>query len=98
MPPARKTAAGERNDTQGVVRIAAAQPADPFDQEAVADLRHTRGLRESYARVFRWAMLAQVFVADVIFVVYAWAGKHWNLQAPVMDVWLSATVVQVVAI
>lgn len=85
-------------DVRGVVQVGTAQIADPFDRETIADLKHYRTLRESYAKVFRRAMLAQVGVADVIFVIYAWAGKHWKIEPGVMEVWLSATVVQVIGV
>jgi hypothetical protein len=41
---------------------------------------------------------AQLFVADAIFVVFAWAGSGWDLTPGVMEVWLVATVVQVVGV
>lgn len=55
-------------------------------------------LRRNYA----WGILAllgfQFVVANVVFVAFAWAGKHWDLSTAVIDVWLAATVVQVVGI
>jgi hypothetical protein len=55
-------------------------------------------LRRNYA----WGILAllgfQFVVANVVFVAFAWAGKHWDLSTAVIDVWLAAMVVQVVGI
>lgn len=81
-----------------VVRRDTARFSDPFDAQHVEDLKSYRELRKVYAKVFRWAMLAQIALADGIFVMYAWRGRHWNVEASVMDVWLAATVVQVVSI
>jgi hypothetical protein len=33
-----------------------------------------------------------------VFVAFAWAGQDWHLSTAVIDVWLAATVVQVVGI
>jgi hypothetical protein len=41
---------------------------------------------------------AQLAIADIVFVVYAWAGKNWELDSSVIDIWLGATVVQVVGV
>jgi uncharacterized membrane protein YcjF (UPF0283 family) len=81
-----------------VVKRESGRPADPLDEQHVKNIESDRELKRSYAKVFMWAMLVQVVVADVIFVVYAWAGKGWNVDPKVMIAWLSATVVQVVAV
>ena len=41
---------------------------------------------------------AQLVVADVVFVVYAWAGEGWQLSAGVIEVWLAATLVELIAV
>jgi hypothetical protein len=41
---------------------------------------------------------AQFVVADAVFVALAWAGWSWALPAGVIEVWLAATVVQVVGV
>lgn len=64
------------------------------EKEAVQD----RKLKLTYATWLRWLLAAQLGVADAVFVVYAWAGQQWKLDAAVIDVWLGATVVQVVGI
>lgn len=43
-------------------------------------------------------MVAQLIVANTVFVVYAWAGEHRDLDAVVIDVWLGATLVQVIGV
>ena len=56
------------------------------------------GLRQKYADWIIWILGAQLLIADVVFLVFAWAGKGWDLSPGVIEVWLAATVVQVVGI
>ncbi|HWH20858.1 MAG TPA: hypothetical protein VN671_10020 [Solirubrobacterales bacterium] len=56
------------------------------------------GLRQSYADWIIRVLGAQLFVADVIFVVFAWAGRDWELPSGVIEVWLAATVIQIVGV
>lgn len=56
------------------------------------------GLRERYAGWILWLLGAQFLVADAVFVAFAWAGRSWDLPSGVMEVWLAATVVQVVGV
>jgi hypothetical protein len=55
-------------------------------------------LRQSYADWIIRVLGAQLLVADLVFVVFAWAGQHWQLTSGVIEVWLAATVVQVIAV
>lgn len=43
-------------------------------------------------------MAFQLWLADMIFVVYAWVGKDWDVDPGVMQAWLAATVIQVVGL
>ncbi|MBS1883254.1 MAG: hypothetical protein JSS97_09885 [Actinobacteria bacterium] len=56
------------------------------------------GLRQSYGDWILWILGAQFAVADVVFVTFAWAGKRWDLPPEVIEVWLAATVVQIVGV
>ena len=56
------------------------------------------GLRQRYADWIIWLLGVQLLGADLIFVVYAWAGRGWELSPGVIEVWLGATVVQVVGV
>lgn len=56
------------------------------------------GLRQKYADGILWLLGAQFLVADVVFVSFAWAGRGWDLTPGVIEVWLAATVVQVVGV
>lgn len=55
-------------------------------------------LKKKYADWLLGAVVAQLAVANGVFVTYAWAGKGWNLDAVVIDVWLAATLVQVIGV
>jgi|GEM_PF-1863260 len=55
-------------------------------------------LRRTYARWIIVLLGAQLLLANAVFVAFSWAGKHWDLSTAVIDVWLAATVVQVVGI
>lgn len=56
------------------------------------------GLRQKYADWIIWLLAAQFVVADAVFVTFAWAGRSWDLTPGVIEVWLAATVVQVVGV
>lgn len=56
------------------------------------------GLRQKYADGIIWLLGAQFVVADAVFVAFAWAGRCWDLEPGVIEVWLAATVVQVVGV
>jgi Zn-dependent peptidase ImmA (M78 family) len=56
------------------------------------------GLRQRYADWILWLLGAQFVVADAVFVAFAWAGSGWVLPSGVIEVWLAATVVQVVGV
>ncbi len=56
------------------------------------------GLRQKYADGILWLLGVQFLVADGVFVAVAWAGWSWALTPGVIEVWLAATVVQVVGV
>jgi len=71
---------------------------EAYSHLAEKELVQDRQLKLAYANWLRWLLCAQLGIADAVFVVYAWAGRKWHLDAAVIDVWLGATVVQVVGI
>lgn len=56
------------------------------------------GLRQSYADWLLWLLAGQFLIADAVFVAFAWVGRRWDLPPQVIEVWLVATVVQVVGV
>jgi len=71
---------------------------DEFDQAELARLAQLLDLREKYALWFRPVLGAQLVVADVVFIIYAWAGVHWKVPPAAISAWLGAVVVQVIGI
>jgi hypothetical protein len=63
-----------------------------------ADFKQDIGLKKTYAISLLVGLGAQLVIADVVFVLYAALGVHWKISASVMDVWIGATVVEVIAV
>lgn len=55
-------------------------------------------LRQKYADWIIWLLGAQFVATDTVFVIVAWAGRGWDLTPGVIEVWVAATVVQVVGV
>jgi hypothetical protein len=64
----------------------------------VLDRQQDIVLKRLYARRMLGGLAAQIAVADAVFVAYAWAGKSWDVPPDAMQVWLGATVVEVVSV
>jgi hypothetical protein len=56
------------------------------------------GLRQSYAEWIIRVLGAQLLIADAVFIIFAWAGRNWELSSGVIEVWLAATVIQIVGV
>jgi hypothetical protein len=65
-------------------------------KKTFADQEHA--LRQRYAGSILWILALQLLIADLVFIAFAWAGEDWELSSGVMEVWLGATVVQVVGV
>lgn len=73
---------------------------DPHDHAGIHgfDLRQDVQLKRRYAKWLLILVAGQLIVADAIFVAYAWAGKGWELSAGVVEVWLAATLVELIGV
>ena len=69
-----------------------------LDPQAQAHGRQTLRFRNWYGWVLLAALLAQLALADIVFVIYASRGVHWKIPGGVMTAWLSATVVEVIGV
>lgn len=78
----------------------AAETTTPEIYRYLAEREHKQDieLKLSYATWLRRALSAQLIIADGAFITFAWAGKKWDLGSSEIEVWLAATVVQVVGI
>ena len=65
-------------------------------QKLFAEQEH--GLRQKYADWIIWLLGVQFVIADAVFVAFAWAGRRWDLTPEVIEVWVAATVIQVVGV
>lgn len=73
---------------------------DPHDHKALVGLDHWQDiqLKRTYAKWLLILVAAQLFVADAVFVTYAWAGENWHLETGVIQVWLAATLVELIGV
>jgi hypothetical protein len=73
---------------------------DPHDHEALKGLDHWQDiqLKKSYAMSLLRLVAAQLFVADAVFIAYAWAGRQWDLEPGVIQFWLGATIVELIGV
>lgn len=55
-------------------------------------------LKETYAKGLLKILRVELVVSNAVFIVFAWAGKDWNLSTAVIDTWLAATVIQVIGV
>jgi hypothetical protein len=55
-------------------------------------------LRATYAKGLLAILAVELVMVNVIFWKYAAIGEHWNIPVGVIQVWLGATVVQVVGV
>jgi hypothetical protein len=70
------------------------EPITSLDRQ---ERTQTHNLREKYANGALIAVAVQIGIADTVFVVYGFANG-WNVPAQAMEVWLAATVVQVIGV
>lgn len=64
----------------------------------VLDRQQDIVLKRLYARRMLAGLAVQIAVADGVFVAYAWAGRNWDVPPSAMQVWLGATVIEVVSV
>lgn len=93
--------AGEVRESTGLPEhLQFLQEKNQWQQMEIDRLRDAqeRQLKRTYAKGILWMLSVQLTLANAVFIVYAWRGRHWHLDTEVIDVWLAATVVQVVGI
>jgi hypothetical protein len=74
------------------------KPALTDDEIQTANERLKLRLRKWLAIIAGCAALAQVATADIVFILYASHGRHWNVPTAAIQAWLAATVVQVIGV
>lgn len=85
---------------EALERAESADDLGPYDPKRLRGEDHRQDIRlkRTYARWLLILVAAQLFVADAIFVAYAWAGEHWRLDAGVVQFWLGATLVELIGV
>jgi hypothetical protein len=68
------------------------------EELATESRRHDLGLRKRVGTFAIVGVSAELIIANVVFILYAWLGEHWKVPTAAINVWLGATVVQVVGI
>lgn len=83
-----------------IERGLALEGLDPHDHEALKGLDHWQDiqLKKSYATALLWLVGVQLFIADAVFVAYAWVGERWDLEPGVIQLWLGATIVELIGV
>lgn len=61
-----------------------------------AELEHR--LKNRYATWILILLGGQLLAVNAIFTAFAWVGEDWELSTSVVQVWLAATVVQIVGV
>ena len=83
-------------ETGAVVRPT--EELTPWEQLRHEDFRQDIALRRRYARRMLQLLGAELVFVNGMFFLYTWLGVHWKIPSATMQVWLSATVVQVIGI
>jgi hypothetical protein len=96
--PSKLAEAGISDET--IERGLSLEGLDPHDHEALKGLDHWQDIRlkKSYAVALLCLVSLQLFVADAVFVTYAWAGEHWHLDPGVIKFWLGATLIELIGV
>jgi hypothetical protein len=101
-------AALERMLDEGKAQEAAEMPVEYRHLEERLKLLQIK-LKRKYAkqeielrRKYAWALLAiltaQIVIADAVFTVFADVGRRWRLSDGVIQIWLAATVIEIVGV
>jgi hypothetical protein len=71
----------------------------PPDHEVmIADAKQLTRLKKIYGFGLLTMMAIQLVVVNALFGVYAWLGFHWAPPEGVVQIWLTATFVQIVSV
>jgi hypothetical protein len=68
------------------------------EELATESKRHDLSLRKRVSAFALIGVSAELVIANAVFVAYAWAGEHWRVPTDAINVWLGATVIQIIGI
>jgi hypothetical protein len=75
-----------------------AAPLEQIDDLDYVDRSQDIRLKGMYAVALLVGLASQVVIVDGLVYLYAWQGRDWNLPPSVVQVWIGATVVQIIGI
>jgi hypothetical protein len=96
--PGEEEAAEEEAVRQAVQDGAQLESLPSTSDLSKRDRKQDIDLKRTYAKTLLMMMGAQLVVANAVFIAYAWAGVHWNIEAAVINVWLAATLIEVIGV
>jgi hypothetical protein len=70
----------------------------PFFEQQRKEREQDIVLKRFYAIGLLALLAVQIFVVDGVLFMYAWKGVAWRVEPLVVDIWVGATVVEVIAI
>lgn len=73
-------------------------PRTRLDDLERQDRSQDIGLKKRYASWLLTLLSGQIAVTNLVFVVYAWAGRGWDVPDGVVLGWLAATVVELIGV
>jgi hypothetical protein len=86
------------NNNLALANVRQTAALTPWEQLRHEDYRQDIGLKKKYADRMLLILGAELVFVNGLFLFYTWLGVHWKVPGTTMQVWLSATVVQVVGI
>lgn len=90
----REVAASRTGSTQIDQIGPGSSPQEVANVERIVTIR----LKGPWAYALLGMMAVQVLIADIVFILYAWLGEDWDLPPGVIEIWLAATVVQLIGL
>ena len=75
-----------------------ARPVDGLDALSKRDKEQDLRLKGIYGIWVLVIVSVQVLVVNVLMFLYAGLGRHWDVTGTVLQVWLSATVVELIGV
>jgi hypothetical protein len=90
----------QRIESIGLTDLSPVDRLPPSRKERLEgdDLEQLIKLKRFYGRWILIMMLAQLFVVNAGFLLYSWRGYDWTPPDGVVQVWLTATFVQIVSV
>lgn len=70
----------------------------PFYEEERQERQQDIVLKRWYAISLLIGLGVQILVVDFVLAMYAWKGVAWHIEPLISDLWLGATVVEVIAV